>query len=115
MKKPRRQAPTVVAEGYPSIAIPPAAPLAAEPSVVEPTSGEFAPGLGKINLVHIIRPFCGFPLTYHQSFLIVGAEAAGEQGEHYDPLFTYGAVTGLSLIHISEPTRQAESRMPSSA
>ena len=27
----------------------------------------------------------------------------------------YGQVLGLSLIHISEPTRQAESRMPSSA
>ena len=26
--------------------------------------------------------------------LIVGAEVAGEQGEHYDPLFTYGAEAG---------------------
>ena len=56
-KKPRRQAPTIVVEGHPSTAIPPAAPLAAEPSVAEPTSGEFAPGLGKINPVHIIRLF----------------------------------------------------------
>jgi len=53
-KKPRRQAPTVVVEGYPSTAIPPAAPLAAEPSVAEPASGDFAPDLGKINPVHII-------------------------------------------------------------
>ena len=29
-------------------------------------------------------------MTYYQSFLIIGAEAAGEQGDHYDPLFTYG-------------------------
>ena len=35
-----------------------------------------------------------FPLTYYQFFLIVGAEAAGEQGEYYDPLFTYGAEAG---------------------
>jgi len=40
-------------------------------------------------------------LTYHQSFLIVGAEAAGEQGEHYDPLFTYGAAAG-SPAHSEE-------------
>ena len=46
-----------VVEGYPSTAIPPAAPLAAEPSVAEPISVEFAPGLGKINPVHIIRLF----------------------------------------------------------
>jgi len=35
-----------------------------------------------------------FPLTYYQFFLIVGAEAAREQGEHYDPLFTYGTEAG---------------------
>jgi len=40
-------------------------------------------------------------LTYYQSFLIVGAEAAGEQGEHYDPLFTYGAAAG-SPAHSEE-------------
>ena len=55
-KKPRRQAPTIVVEGYPSTAIP-AVALAAEPSVAEATSGEFAPGLGKVNLVQIIRLF----------------------------------------------------------
>ena len=35
-----------------------------------------------------------FLLTYYQSFLIVGAEAAGERGENYDPLFTYGGEAG---------------------
>ena len=34
-----------------------------------------------------------FPLTYYQSFLIVG-----EQGEHYDPLFTYGAEVGSCAL-----------------
>jgi len=57
-KKPRRQAPMVVVEGYPSAAFPPAAPLVAEPSVAEPTTGEFAPDLGKINPVRIICLFC---------------------------------------------------------
>ena len=57
-KKPRRQAPTIVVEDRPSTKIPPAAPLAAEPSVAGPTSGGFAPGLGKINPVHIIRLWC---------------------------------------------------------
>ena len=50
---PVRKSPEVM---WPT-AIPPAVPLAAEPSVAEPTSGEFAPGLGKINPVHIIHLF----------------------------------------------------------
>ena len=58
VKKPRRQAPTIVVEGYPSAAFPPAAPLVAEPSVAEPTTGEFAPDLGKINPVRIICLLC---------------------------------------------------------
>ena len=28
--------------------------------------------------------------------LVAGAEAVGEQGEHYDPLFTYGTAAGSS-------------------
>ena len=35
-----------------------------------------------------------FSLTYYQFFLIVGVEAAEEQGEYYDPLFTYGTEAG---------------------
>ena len=58
MKKPRRQAPTIVVEGYPSAAFPPAALLVAEPSVAEPTSGELAPDPGKINPVRIICLWC---------------------------------------------------------
>ena len=73
--------------------------LAAEPSVAEPTSGEFAPGLGKTDLVHIIA-FGVFQIT-HPLFLVAGAEATGEQGEHYDPLFTYGAAAG-SPAHSEE-------------
>ena len=34
-----------------------------------------------------------FPLTYYL-LSDAGAEAAGEQGEHYDPLFTYGTEAG---------------------
>jgi len=58
VKKPRRQAPTIVVEGEPSTAFPPAAPLVAEPSVAEPTTGEFAPDLGKINSVRITCLLC---------------------------------------------------------
>jgi len=57
-KKPRRQDPTIVVEGASSAAFPPAAPLVAEPSVAEPTTGGFAPSLGKIDPVRIIRLWC---------------------------------------------------------
>ena len=41
-----------------------------------------------------------FQIT-HPLFLVAGAEAAGEQGGHYDPLFTYGAAAG-SPAHSGE-------------
>jgi len=50
-KKPRRQAPTIVVEGAPSAAFHPAAPLGAEPSVAEPTTG-------KIDPTCVIRLWC---------------------------------------------------------
>jgi len=34
-----------------------------------------------------------FQIT-HYLLLVTGAEAVGEQGEHYDPLFTYGTEAG---------------------
>ena len=58
MKKPRRQAPTIVVEGEPSAAFPPAAPLVVEPSVAELTTGEVAPDLGKISSVLILWLLC---------------------------------------------------------
>jgi len=58
VKKPRRQAPTIVVEGEPSAAFPPAAPLVVNPSVTEPTTGEFAPDLGKISSVLAIYLLC---------------------------------------------------------
>ena len=57
VKKPRRHAPTVVAEGEPSAVLPPPAPLA-EPSVPEPTTGEATPDLGKISFVLVIYFSC---------------------------------------------------------
>ena len=41
-----------------------------------------------------------FQIT-HPLLLVAGAETAGEQGEHYDPLFTYGAAAG-SPAHSEE-------------
>ena len=43
VKKPRRQAPTVVVEGEPSAAFPSPVPLVVESSVPKPTTGEVAP------------------------------------------------------------------------
>ena len=56
-----------------------------------------------------------FPLTYYQSFLIVGAEAAGEQGEHYDPLFTYRTEAGSSFTLPEESGGDVADIGPSSA
>ena len=58
MKKPCRQASTVVVEGEPSVAVPPRVPLIVEPSVAELTTGEVAPDLGKISFVFVIYLLC---------------------------------------------------------
>ena len=58
VKKPRRQALTVVVEGEPSAAFPPAAALVVEPSVAGPVSGEVTPDLGKISFVFVIYLLC---------------------------------------------------------
>ena len=55
VKKPRRQAPTVVVEGEPSAAISPPAPLATELSAPKPTTGEAALDPGKISFVLAIH------------------------------------------------------------
>jgi len=34
----------------------------------------------------------------HPLLLVAGAETAGEQGKHYDPLFTYGAEAGSCAL-----------------
>ena len=58
VKKPRRQAPTVIVEGAPSVTVPPLAQLVVEPSVAEPAIGEVAPDLGKISFVPVIHLLC---------------------------------------------------------
>jgi len=54
-----------------------------------------------------------FQITYYL-LLDVGAEAAGEQGEHYDPLFTYGTEAG-SFAHPEESGGDAADIGPSGA
>ena len=58
VKKPRRQAPTVVVEGEPSAAFPSPAPLVIESSVPKPTTGEVAPDPGKISFILVIYFLC---------------------------------------------------------
>ena len=58
VKKPRRQAPTIVVEGEPSTTFPPAAPLVVNLSITEPITSEFAPDLGKISSVLAIYLLC---------------------------------------------------------
>ena len=58
VKKPRRYAPTVVAEGELSAVPPPPAPLATKLSVPKPTTGEAAPDPGKISFVPVIYFLC---------------------------------------------------------
>ena len=58
VKKPRRYAPTIVAEGELSAAPPPPAPLATKLSVPEPTTGKAAPDPGKISFVLVIYFLC---------------------------------------------------------
>ena len=58
VKKPRRYAPTVVAEGELPAAAPPPAPLVTELSVPKPTTGKAAPDPGKISFVPVIYFSC---------------------------------------------------------
>ena len=58
MKKPRRYALTVVAEGELLAAAPPPVPLVTELSVSKPTTGKVAPDLGKISFVLVIYFLC---------------------------------------------------------
>ena len=46
--------------------------------------------------------------------LVAGAEAVGEQGEHYDPLFAYGTAVG-SFTHAEESGGDAADIGPSGA
>ena len=46
--------------------------------------------------------------------LVAGAEEVGEQGEHYDPLFTYGTTAG-SFAHSEESGGDAADIGPSGA
>ena len=57
VKKPRRYAPTVVAEGELPAAAPPA-PLVTELSVPKPTTGKAAPDPGKISFILVIYFLC---------------------------------------------------------
>ena len=54
-----------------------------------------------------------FQIT-HYLLLVAGTEAVGEQGEHYDPLFTYGTAAG-SFAHSEESGGDAADIGPSSA
>ena len=58
MKKPRRYAPMVVAEGEPSAALPPPALLVTELLAPKPTTGEAAPDPGKISFIPVICFLC---------------------------------------------------------
>ena len=58
VKRPRRYAPTIVAEGELPTAAPPPAPLSTKSSVPEPTTGRAAPDPGKISFVLVIYFLC---------------------------------------------------------
>ena len=57
VKKPRRYAPTVIAEGELSATPPPPAPLVIKLSAPGQTAGKAAPDLGMINSVLIIHSY----------------------------------------------------------
>ena len=58
VKKPRRYAPTVIAEGELSAVPPPPAPLVIKLSAARQTAGKAAPDAGKINSVLVIYFLC---------------------------------------------------------
>jgi len=94
VKKPRRYAPTVITEGE-SSTMPPLAPLVIKLSAPRQTVGKVVPDPSKIS--YVLTTYSYIFHTAHCLFHDSGtetvrdprAEAVEEQGEYYDPLFTY--------------------------
>ena len=92
MKKPRRYAPTIFAEGESSAVPPPPAPLVIKLSAPRQTIGKAIPDPSKISSVLAIHFYifhtahCLLHDSRTEAVRDLGAEVAGEQGEHYDPL-----------------------------
>jgi len=108
VKKPRRYAPTVIVEGKSSAVPPPPAPLVIKLSAPRQTAGKAVPDPNKISSVLAIHSYIFH--TTHCLFHDSGAEAvrdprvevSGEQGEHYDPLFTYREGDEASYFAVSK-------------
>ena len=109
VKKPRRYTPTVIAEGESAAVLPPPAPLVIKLSAPRQTVDKAAPDLCKISSILATYTYIYFiqfiRLSYDSGTETAResrAEAIGEQGDYYDPLFTYKEGDEASYFIASE-------------
>ena len=95
VKRPRHYTPTIIAEGESTVAPPPPTPLVIRLSAPRQTVGKAVPDLSKTSPVLAVYTY-----IFHTAHCLSNdsgtdtardprAEAVGEQGDYYDPLFTY--------------------------
>jgi len=113
VKKPRRHTPTAIAESKSATVAPPLALLVIKLSTKKQATDKVIPGLGKTSSIFVTRMYTYthvYIFFFISSYLMQlsrltcdsGTEAAGEQGDYYDPLFTYWEGNEASYFVVSE-------------
>ena len=108
VKKLRRYTPTIIGEGESTVAPPPPPPLVIKLSAPRQTAGKAVPDPSKISSVLAIHSYifhtahCLLPDSGTEAVRDPRAEVVGEQGEHYDPLFTCREGDEASYFAVSE-------------
>ena len=98
VKKSRRYTPTVIVEGRSAAVPPPPAPLVIKLQAQKQTTNKAIPGLGRTSFIHFFDMYVQLICLSYDS----GTETAGEQGDYYDPQFTYKEGDEASYFVISE-------------
>jgi len=115
VKKPRRHTPVIVESESVAIVSPPA-PLIIKLLVQKKATEKTAPGLGKISSCSILFSYSLFSHVTNMLSWDTGIEIAEEQGDYYNPLFTYREGDEASyFINFDEPKGCAADAGPSDA
>jgi len=114
VKKARRYTPAVIAEGE-SAAVPPLASLVIKLSALRQTVDKVVPDLSKISSILAIYTYIYFMQLIRLSYDSRSetareprTEAVGEQGDYYDPLFTYKEGNEASYFVVLEDSEGDE-------
>ena len=101
VKKPRRHTPVIVESESVAIVSAPA-PLIIKLLVQKKATEKTAPGLGKISSCSILFSYSLFSHVTNMLSWDTGIEIAEEQGDYYNPLFTYREGHEASYFVVSD-------------